>query len=594
MRKHLRLESLPRVALLALLALTCAACAGTAPSAARAPVVSAVTGVSLTPLPTPYTAYQWVPVNLPLTDYAIADIVMLSADQGWAVGRQGDKGLILRYVAGDWQVARDDIPVPLMAVSALDAEHAWAIGGCGRQITFLRFDGHAWLAETVPEYLTLEDNGCQFGLDFISPAEGWVIDYSGRRLIQINAGRWQPELDSPGALLDQRIGVVDMVSATEGWGLESEWYVTSTAPIWHYAAGIWSPEPAVAGVRLSDLRMISDQAGWAVGRDGVVLRYRNGVWSRVPTPTTQSLAEICAATADSLCVNGWDQVLWYSEGEWQMHPMHHETRSATTAEALVIDASDTGWAGSSTGLHQIVSAPSFLLPTPTPMPPHGDIAYLEPSGGIALVSADGKNRRLIFDGRGFTIRRIAWLPDGAHLSFAAFYDAAGLGDWYDIFVLDVKAGSLKDTQIDAYAAGHDWSPDGQRLVFATRDGLALQNLVTGGREALTDQGQDRDPLWSPLGDEIAFVRQDDLWTISLDTAARTPNQRHFYQSAGGELTPLWPPLGGFVEGTQQAARWSNDGWLVAAQPEGIVIAGLNTENPIALGSWPVWRPVNWD
>ena len=56
----------------------------------------------------------------------------------------------------------------------------------------------------------------------------------------------------------------------------------------------------------------------------------------------------------------------------------------------------------------------------------------------------------------------------------------------------------------------DWSPDGEWLVFTEldKDGLFLRNPNGVNRIELT-AGPDTDPVWSPKGDRIAFLRSED-------------------------------------------------------------------------------------
>ena len=56
----------------------------------------------------------------------------------------------------------------------------------------------------------------------------------------------------------------------------------------------------------------------------------------------------------------------------------------------------------------------------------------------------------------------------------------------------------------------DWSPDGEWLVFTEsgHEGLLLRNPNGVNRIELTN-GPDSDPVWSPKGDRIAFLRETD-------------------------------------------------------------------------------------
>ncbi|PYQ82550.1 MAG: peptidase S9, partial [Acidobacteria bacterium] len=109
-----------------------------------------------------------------------------------------------------------------------------------------------------------------------------------------------------------------------------------------------------------------------------------------------------------------------------------------------------------------------------------------------------------------------WSPSGAELAFSALK-----GGVTDLFAIDVATGHLRELTTDAYSdLQPSWSPDGQRLVFATdrfssslsrlsfgRYELAILDLATlmvhplGGRSS----GKNIDPHWSPDGASVYFV-----------------------------------------------------------------------------------------
>ena len=177
----------------------------------------------------------------------------------------------------------------------------------------------------------------------------------------------------------------------------------------------------------------------------------------------------------------------------------------------------------------------------------GNLLAFIASGTLAVMEADGKNRRNITAGgtfrpgwspdgrqiavmRGFSIwifdvetregREIpktrvgmspTWSPDGAQIAFRS--DIRHEGNW-DIYLIDIDGQNLKRLTTnrgdDHYP---DWSPDGSEIAFSSdRSGksqIYVMNLI--GRKKirqLTDlpfSGQG--PVWSPAGDQIAFGGQ---------------------------------------------------------------------------------------
>ena len=100
----------------------------------------------------------------------------------------------------------------------------------------------------------------------------------------------------------------------------------------------------------------------------------------------------------------------------------------------------------------------------------------------------------------------------------------------------------------------DWSPDGQWLVFSREGGEEVQGLWLRNPDGVNllrlTEGADSDPVWSPDGDAIAFVR-DDLG--NYDIYLLTPEddedwrgeviEERWLRSDAEEHSPAWAPDG---------------------------------------------------
>lgn len=114
-----------------------------------------------------------------------------------------------------------------------------------------------------------------------------------------------------------------------------------------------------------------------------------------------------------------------------------------------------------------------------------------------------------------------WSPDGQRLAFASTVD----GNW-NVHVVDADGSNLERlTDHPAADVGPEWSPDGRELVFfSRRDGNAeiyLLDLATRAVRRLTDHlERDGNPSFSPDGRHIVFVSDRggtrEIWRMDRD------------------------------------------------------------------------------
>jgi Tol biopolymer transport system component len=151
--------------------------------------------------------------------------------------------------------------------------------------------------------------------------------------------------------------------------------------------------------------------------------------------------------------------------------------------------------------------------------------------GIAIVRADGSNRRMLTAGGD---QAPAWAPDGARIVFVR------AGDLYSVAVGATPAEPARLTSGAETDESPSWSPDAQWLafdrhgprgargVFVVRaDGSQARRLAIG-----------RTPAWSPDGRWIAFARSADIWVMRADGT----RQRRLTTSKRYEADPAWQPL----------------------------------------------------
>ena len=178
------------------------------------------------------------------------------------------------------------------------------------------------------------------------------------------------------------------------------------------------------------------------------------------------------------------------------------------------------------------------------------IVYMSDQTGdmeINVVDPEGKSiTRLTHNGGDDRFPR--WSPDGKHLAFISEQ-----GGTPEVYLMSANGGrATKITSNGADDILGDWSPNGEWLVYYNNGsmeerGLWLRNPDGVNLVRLTT-GKDRDPVWSPDGKHIVFVRWDggnaDLfvlrkpadgtWQDGIEVTSLT-------QHEADDISPNWSP-----------------------------------------------------
>jgi tricorn protease len=150
-------------------------------------------------------------------------------------------------------------------------------------------------------------------------------------------------------------------------------------------------------------------------------------------------------------------------------------------------------------------------------------------------------------------------PDGRWLAFSSNRHGS-----YDVFVVPVRGGKPKRLTFDSASdIVNGWSPDGKSILFASNrspdfpGGFELYTVPTdGGRERRITVGDGKEGVFSPAGDQIAYVRgqglwyrkgyrgssNDDIWICNPDGS----NNRRLTTFNGQDASPMWSMDGQWI------------------------------------------------
>jgi tricorn protease len=176
----------------------------------------------------------------------------------------------------------------------------------------------------------------------------------------------------------------------------------------------------------------------------------------------------------------------------------------------------------------------------------GDIWSVETIGGVArqLTTHVAHELYPVFS------------PDGGKIAFSSNRHGS-----YDIFVMSARGGPATRLTFDsAQDLVNGWSPDGKLILFSSTRSTAFPPSfelytvpATGGRVRKVSAFEGKEGVFSPRGDQIAYVRgpgtwyrkgyrgssNDDIWIASADGT----NNRQLTDFNGQDNSPMWAPDG---------------------------------------------------
>lgn len=229
--------------------------------------------------------------------------------EGWVVGARSGNYLLFSHWNRpelQWQTQllavganRED----LNAVAMLSYVDGWAVGNQrSGNFTVARWNGSTW------QYAGVRPNGTArdlFGIAAVSANDVWAVG-AGGTIQHWNGTAWLTAI-SPVTTTLTGIALTD----ANGDGVaEIAWAVGVNGVILRYADAswsIWTQSPIATTQSLNSISSIGSSEAWAVGNNGTIIHWNGVRWNAVPSPTTVKLNAMTMldTNADGIADTGW-------------------------------------------------------------------------------------------------------------------------------------------------------------------------------------------------------------------------------------------------------------------------------------------------
>jgi Tol biopolymer transport system component len=237
-----------------------------------------------------------------------------------------------------------------------------------------------------------------------------------------------------------------------------------------------------------------------------------------------------------------------------------------------------------------------VLPPVIWAPAGGQLAFAPPSSPRELVIASAGGSRRVLSLPGLLARPgnglaggPAWSSSGASIYVAGTVTPSDT----EIYSITPQGGDLRQLTRNALNdVDPVWSPDGQRIAFVRettdRRGYVLTSLwvmAAGGsnKRRLTRPGSDSSPSWAPDNVHLAFVRQIGRITEIAVVDTRTRRVRVLASNVGTD--PAWSPDGRVIAVVSSSLR--------LIRPDGsVAVHSLFDRSDLERGTrfWPMLQP----
>jgi photosystem II stability/assembly factor-like uncharacterized protein len=233
-------------------------------------------------------------------------VFLINEQLGWFIGSEEDDEnsgeIFISKTGGAYPELQENVDVSLNAIFFIDDNEGW-VGGNGGVILHTRDQGITW------ETKTLDNAGGVNDLYFTDNENGWAVTSTGEILRTTDGDSWTVEE----AFVGVSINSLHMLDSVNGWacgdrntlfyrGLDENGEVG-----WDWAR----VGNEFADIMWNDIYFLDKQTGWVVGSNGKAYKTSDGgfSWSQEPVPAFGDLNAVHFISEDRGFVVGDEGVL---------------------------------------------------------------------------------------------------------------------------------------------------------------------------------------------------------------------------------------------------------------------------------------------
>lgn len=246
------------------------------------------------------------------TNAGINDIYFRDKEAGFFLA--GNSIFVTRDNGATWGSSKifspeefDGADVELYSVRFSSKKKGWVVGSISKKdrvvdsvLVYTDDGGETWRRQRTPSRLEL------IHIDFVSDKRGWIVGAGGTILFTRDGGQsWTEQKAGINATLYH----IDFRDDKNGWVVGERGMILRTSD----GGETWTAAPTNVKVTLLSVQFTSDDEGWAVGRGGTILRTsdQGRSWIQQQSTTKQNLYSLYFNKKIGWAVGGEGVILRY-------------------------------------------------------------------------------------------------------------------------------------------------------------------------------------------------------------------------------------------------------------------------------------------